>query len=378
MSKSEVVVVGAGLAGLSATLTLQEAGVDVELIEASDRPGGRVATDYIDGFTLDRGFQLINARYPEIRRLNIVDQLDFMTAPPAIDIALDASTVLLGDPRRYPFSALSSRSGKIGEKIAFLRYLSQRSVAGLSVEDEMLELGTLYSSVLKPFLSGVFLISPASIDAGVGKEIVRSFITGRVGLPAKGVGALSQVLADRVENLTLGQGIDSLSSLGNRPVVLATDVTAAAQLLGTNTVQKLASSTTWYHEIPADFTESDRLRIDGLGRGPVINSVVISNISPSYAPAGRYLLSTTTLAATSESEVRRHLSQMWERNSAPLELIAKYDIPKSLPIFAPLHPPVTSAKVGENIYCAGDYRTSPSQNGALLSGRLAALELLSN
>ena len=70
----KVVVVGAGLAGLNATLTLQDAGFEVQLIDAADRVGGRVATDVVDGFRLDRGFQLINANYPELRKLNVINE----------------------------------------------------------------------------------------------------------------------------------------------------------------------------------------------------------------------------------------------------------------------------------------------------------------
>ena len=376
MSTSDVVVVGAGLAGLSAALTLQEAGVSVELIDASDRPGGRVATDHIDGFTLDRGFQLINAKYPELERLDVIKNLDFYYAPAAIDIAFDGSVSTLGDPRKFPFSALSRESGTLGEKFAFISYLTSTSRSDRSVEDEMKSLGTLYARVLKPFLSGVFLAPPSAVSATVGKEIVRSFVSGKPGLPAQGVGALSLALGDRIDSLHLGQRVDSLSSFGKRKVIVSTDLTTSAQLLGINSIQKLASSTTWYHEISEDFAQSNHLRIDGTGSGPVINSVVISNIAKSYAPEGRHLLSTTTLATTSESEVRRHLSQLWGSSSSSLELLAKYEIPKSLPIFAPGAQMAQSARFSENIYLAGDYRTAPSQNGALLSGRLAALELL--
>ena len=35
-----------------------------------------------------------------------------------------------------------------------------------------------------------------------------------------------------------------------------------------------------------------------------------------------------------------------------------------------------SLSVNENVYRAGDYLTAPSQNGALLAGRLAAEELM--
>jgi phytoene dehydrogenase-like protein len=71
------VVIGAGLAGLSAALTLQDAGAEVTVLESSDRPGGRVASDLIDGFILDRGFQLIKLNYPEVKRWGIERELDF-------------------------------------------------------------------------------------------------------------------------------------------------------------------------------------------------------------------------------------------------------------------------------------------------------------
>ena len=374
----KVAVIGAGLAGLSAAITLQEAGVEVEVYESSDRVGGRVTTDVIDGFRLDRGFQLINAKYPEIRRLGIMSELDFITATPTIDVAVGDKRYALGDPRSHPFSALNPATGKLSEKVSFLAYLTHKSKAGLSVEDEMHSLGQLYTRVLKPFLTGVFLTSPANVDAISGKEIVRSFITGKPGLPARGVDAFSQALASRVDSIELNSRIDSLSQLKDLKVIVATDLTTAAQLLDIPNVPKLASSTTWYHEVPSDMTQSSRLLIDGQARGPVINSIAISNMVPTYSPQGKMLLSSTTIDVASESEVRRHLALMWGRSTTQWSLIAKYEIPKSLPIFGIGSAGAQSAKFSERVFIAGDYRTAPSQNGALLSGRLAALELLGN
>ena len=113
VSGKSVAVIGAGLAGLSAAITLQDAGCDVEIFESSDRVGGRVATDVIDGYRLDRGFQLINARYPELVRLGIVAELEFIVASRTIDISLGTSQISLGDPRRHPFSALNPAPGSI-------------------------------------------------------------------------------------------------------------------------------------------------------------------------------------------------------------------------------------------------------------------------
>jgi len=376
MLDKEVTIIGAGLAGLSAALTLQDAGCPVRVLEASDRVGGRVATDFIDGFTLDRGFQLINSQYPELKRLKVLDGVSFIAAPRAVEISLGQSRIALGDPRTYPLSALSSKTGSLGSKVNFLRYLYSKSSSRLSVEDELQNLGDLYQKVLRPFLTGVFLTSPAHVSAVNGKEIIRSFVSGKPGVPAQGVGALSAALAKRVSNIELGRNINSLHELGGGPIIVATDVTTAAQLLDMTSVPKLAASTTWYHEVPKDLTHSKCLVIDGQKLGPVVNSIAISNLAPTYAPTGRTLLSSTTVDFASESEVRRHLALIWGAQSSEWSLIAKYEIPKSLPIFAPGAQHVTSAKVSKNIYVAGDYRSAPSQNGALLSGRLAAEELL--
>ena len=375
MLDKEVTVIGAGLAGLSAALTLQGAGRLVRVIEASDRVGGRVASDVIDGFTLDRGFQLINSQYPELKRLKVMEEVDFIAAPRAVEISLGEDRIVLGDPRSHPLSAFSSETGSLTSKVNFLRYLYSHSSVSISVEDELQKLGDLYKKVLCPFLTGVFLTSPANVNAVIGKEIIRSFISGKPGIPTRGVGALPEALAKRLSNIELGCNINSLNELTG-PVIVATDVTTAAQLLDMTSVPKLATSTTWYHEIPTQLTSSKCLVIDGQKRGPVVNSIAISNLAPSYAPAGKTLLSSTTVEFASESEVRRHLALLWGADSSDWSLIAKYEIPKSLPIFAPGAQGVTSAKIAKNIYVAGDYRSTPSQNGALLSGRLAAEELL--
>ena len=378
MSDKKVAVIGAGLSGLSAAIALQDAGCDVEVFESSDRVGGRVATDIIDGYRLDRGFQLINSRYPELIRLGVIQELDFVTASRSIDISLGTKTVSLGDPRLHPFSALSPETGSIFTKISFLKYLTKKAETGLSVEDELKEYGALYQRVLKPFLSGVFLTSPSNVDAVSGKEIVRSFISGKPGLPALGAGELAKALAKRVKTIHLNTRIDSLSQCKSDAIIVAADLTTAAQLLDIPNVPKLASSTTWYHEVPQGMTQSDRLLIDGLVQGPVINSIALSNMVPSYAPKGKTLLSSTTIDFASESEVRRHLALMWGVSTSEWSLIAKYEIPKALPIFGIGAKGLQSSRVSDGVYVAGDYRTAPSQNGALLSGRLAAQELLLN
>jgi hypothetical protein len=378
MSDKSVVVIGGGLAGLSAALTLQDAGREVEIHEGSDRVGGRVASDHIDGFILDRGFQLINANYPELKRLNLIGELDFQTASRSIDISLGDKRYSLSDPRTNPFSALNSKTGTLSEKLKFVQYLLRSVRNENSVGADLERLGNLYARVLRPFLSGVFLTDPTQIGAVQGKELISSFISGKPGLPRLGAGALPELLAKKIKTIHLNSQVDSITQFSRCEVIVATDLTTSAQLLDIPSVPKLASCTTWYHEVPADFSDSNRLLLDGEKRGPVLNSIVISNFVASYAPAGRSLLSTTTIEHTSESEVRRHLALLWGKETQSWPLIAKYEIPKALPIFAPGTSHATSSKIGDGVYIAGDFRTSASQNGALLSGRLAAQELLNS
>ena len=384
-----VIVVGAGLAGLSAAQSLIEAGIEVRVLEASTTIGGRVQTDEINGYRFDRGFQLINARYPEVEALHIIDKLDFHYAPRAVDIALDGSVVRLGDPRKYFLSALRSESGSIREKIAFLKYLISRSTHGSNVESELLAAGcnNLYARVLKPFLTGVFLAQPSRVDSVSGREIIKSFISGAPGLPARGAGELSQVLAREIGVVETGVQVNAITglelstsagSIAARAIIVATDQITAAQLLEIEEVGESVSCTTWFHSTPDVFDCDATLRVDGLARGAIINSIAISKLLPLSAPVGQTLFSSTSLGHASESEVRRHLSLIWGVDTAGWELVAKYDIKNSLPLFAPGRSHAQSLQVRPGVWRAGDYLSAASQNGALASGRLAALELINS
>ena len=384
-----IVIVGAGLAGLSAAKTLIDSGYEVRILEASSSIGGRVQSDEINGYRFDRGFQLINANYPELRSLNIVDEIDFIPAPRCVDIALDGAVIRLGDPRRYLLSAFNSKSGSVFEKAAFLKYLFMKSNQGSNVESELVAAGCgkLYTRVLKPFLTGVFLADPARVDAIAGRDIIKSFISGAPGLPARGAGALTQALAQRVGTIETGIQVNAISegllttSVGEisaRAIIAATDQTTAAQLLDIEDVGQNVGCTTWYHSTPTGNSFDAALRVDGLERGPIVNSLAISQLIANCAPAGRTLFSSTTIGHASESEVRRHLALMWQVDTADWELVAKYDIKNSLPLFAPGKSHAQSLQVSPGIWRAGDYLSAPSQNGALASGRLAALELINS
>ena len=378
---SEVLVVGAGLAGLNAAIYLEAAGVDVTVIESSDRAGGRVASDVIDGFICDRGFQLINAKYPALQELNVIKELDFIEAPRVIEVSLGDRRYVIGDPRQVPWTALDNATGTIPEKIALLRFIAGRPKPGQSIGQALRGTGTCYERVLRPFLHGVFLTDPDNVDALYGHSIIKSFVNGKPGVPRNGVGELPKALAKRVSKIvynTRVDGIDQTAVHTNNgtytanKILIATDATTATQLLGLTEVPRMAGCITWYHAVSENPSGNGRLILDGQRRGPIMNSVVMSDISSSYAPFGQHLISTTTDLNVTESDVRRHLAILWGTSTHEWQFIAKYEIPAALPIHNVGRALSQSMKINDHHYVAGDHRTVPSQQGALFSGRLAA------
>jgi len=378
---ADVVVIGAGLAGLSATLELQSQGVDVVLLEASDRTGGRVASDYIDGFICDRGFQLINSRYPSLIELDVLDEIDFVLAPRVIEVSLGTSRHIAGDPRKAPLSTLDKATGTIPEKFALLRFLLFSAPRAQTIGGALSRFGTLYEHVLRPFLTGVFLCDPELVDFDYGVLIIKSFVNGAPGVPRSGVGRLPEALAKRVQNLELhtrveriiGQQIETTSGVMNaKKIVVATDPTTAAQLLDFSAAVSMAGCITWYHATASNPSGTGRLIVDGQNRGPIINSVVMSDISIDYSDSSMSLVSSTSGLGVTESDARRHLSLIWGCDTREWQLVSKYEIASALPIHLPGKAFSQHMKISENIFVAGDHRSVPSQQGALFSGKLVA------
>ena len=382
----KVIVIGAGLAGLSAAITLQNEGISVTVLESSDRPGGRVTSDLIDGFICDRGFQLLNINYPEIKRLGIAKEIDFVSASSVIEVARDGRRIRIGDPRVAFFSIFSPETGSLFEKIRLVKYLIKRTrVASVGEELKVNGIGKVYERVLRPFLTGVFLADPLLVNAEYGRTAIGHFVTGNSGLPVRGIKAFSEALAARVDSIEYDVQVNSIknsvvkTSKGKYEadaIIVATDATTAAQLLDLTVVPQLVGCTTWYHSTNESPTQSKSLIIDSQSRGPLVNTIVISNMLASYAPVGKSLISSTSILPATESEVRRHLSILYGTDTRKWKLVAKYEIPSALPLPGLQNQMASSSHVEDSIYIAGDYRSAPSQNGALLSGRLAGLSVL--
>ena len=376
---SRVVVVGAGLAGLTAARYLARAGVEVTVLESSDRVGGRVTSDSIDGYICDRGFQVINPSYPEIKRLGLMKNLTFNPISPNIRLVDIGALVGLG----HIASTLSKNFGSFSEKLAFGRFVLTQQSSEESLGDLATKFPTLYQKVLKPFLKAVFLTDPDLVAGEVAREIISSFITGRPGVPARGVAQFSEELASGLVDIRFNSAVESV--IGNRVsgnfdtihadfVVVASDPATATNMLSLVELPRMLASTTWYHSVGEEIVDSRYLAV--CAESSLVNSVVISQVSPEYAPAGKHLVSSTSLLPLSESEVRRELSKIWRTDTRDWELVAHYEIKQSLPLKSAGVRAQYPVAISERTFVVGDHRNLPSQQGAMKSGRLAAEEII--
>ncbi|WP_223623382.1 FAD-dependent oxidoreductase [Microbacterium sp. EST19A] len=410
----DVIVIGAGLAGLRCAGLLAAHGLDVIVLEAADAVGGRQRTDIVDGFRLDRGFQVLNPAYPALRRSVDLGALALGSFPVGVRVRTADGVAELRHPLRHPLSIVTTlRSGLVNgrDAVALARWAAPallRPLSRLAQNDVSLRegwdaaglRGPLRTAVLEPFLAGVLAERGGETSNAFAQLLVGFFAFGRPGLPAQGIAAVPAQLAAHARSagadIRLGARVGRVSASGDgmqvdvaggdsvraARVVVAVGPDAVADLTelpapATNGLQ------TWWFAAAEPPTTSALLTVDGRGRGrgPVVNTVVMTHTVPSYAPAGHHLIGATCLLprdgdTAAEPEVRRHLSEIWGADIDAWELIRRDDIRDALPAQpAPLGA-ARSPRHADRLYVAGDHRDTASIQGALASGERAARAIL--
>src|ERR671932_1604664 len=402
---AEVVVVGAGLAGLACARRLTACGVTVAVLEAADRVGGRVRTDVVDGFRCDRGFQLLNPAYPEVRRVLDLRALRLRAFPAGVVVATGDRRRLLADPRRTaPAKLPRALRGALatvhsaGEVAALARW-ALRAVRAhpadlLAAPDEpwgealdRLGIdGELRHAVLDPFLAGVIGERDGSTSRRYVDLLLRSFALGRPSVPWEGVQAVPGQLAAMlpagsvrtgtpVEAVVPGRVRTADAELAAPAVVVATDPATAGRLLDLP-VPATRPLTTYWHVAEQPPTRAAELHVDGDARGPVVNSVVLSTTAPGYSPDDRALVASTVLGAAgdaaTEAAVRAQLRYVYGADTSRWELLRTHALPTALTAVRPPLDVRRPVALGDGLFVAGDHRDSASSQGALVSGRRAA------
>jgi phytoene dehydrogenase-like protein len=408
---SDVVIVGAGLAGLCCALRLQEAGVKYVLVEASDGVGGRVRTDAERGFLFDRGFQVLLSSYPEAARVLDYQALDLHFFDAGCAIFRDGDFLPLMDPWRHPSRAWQSIWSDCGTWLDRLRVARLRRRVAATELDALLALpemstrealnregfsADMQSSFFRPFLGGVFLDPDLTTSSRKFHWVFRMFARGRAALPAGGMGAIPAQLAARLPQgrimlnarvRRIARGCVSLEDgrdLLCEQIVVATDATAAVRLIDGLPPPTFRSVTNLYYSLKEAPVKGPLLLLNGERRGPVNQLAFLSEVSPLYAPKNRALASVTVLGQPSlddrmlDDAVRQQLVDWFGMRVAEWKLERVYRIVEALPDqpAGALSDVRRSARLQDWLTVAGDWRNIASINGAMESGRHAAESVL--
>ena len=404
---NDVIIVGAGLAGLSCARHLAAAGIPFVILEADRRIGGRIKTDRVDGFLLDHGFQVLQTAYPEARRYLDYDQLELKPFAPGAIIRTEDKFHITADPRRRPqhlWSTSTAPIGTLGDRLRIIKLASKvrrAKVAALFQGPDMTTIDFLKSEGFSekiiqtffiPFFSGISLDPEISVSSRVFQYILRIFAEGDVALPAQGMASIPAQLAEnlpdgsirtdvRVGSLHPGKvELTSSEIIKGRAIVLATEGPETARLLGSE--QKINSNgeLCLYYTAKAPPIEQPYLILNG-DRSGWINSLTIpSQVTPSYAPLGQALISAVVIDHLSsdddtvEAAVRGQLSAWFGAQVKDWHHLKTYRIAHALPAQPPPMPdpavPVAAASAG--IFVCGEYGSVPGIQWAMLSGRHAA------
>ncbi|TVP74730.1 MAG: FAD-dependent oxidoreductase [Gemmatimonadales bacterium] len=412
MNQSDVIVVGAGLAGLACAQDLVEGGCSVRLLEASDGPGGRVRTDEVEGFLLDRGFQVLLEAYPECRKRLDYDALELGAFSQGALVRFGGGLHKVVDPGADLMEALRAVKAPVGplaDKIRVARLRSEylRADADALLEDpapstlELLQrLGfgpEIIHRFFRPFFGGVLLDPELGVSGRLFRYYFRMFSEGRASVPDRGMGALSRQLADRLPEgvLELGQRVESLEPGRVRTedgrthecevVVVAAQGPEAARLLPGQVVDPGSRSVTChYFDAPEPPVREPLLVLDGEGEGPANNVAVLSEVAPGYAPDGRALVSVSVLEGAGGGEapddpaLQAQMAAWFGAGVKHWRPLRSYRIPHAQPrqLPADLEPVRRPVRLDDRLLVCGDHRENASLNGALASGARAAREIL--
>ena len=406
--KHDVIVIGAGLAGLTAAIYLRKRNLDVLVLEATERPGGRVKTDEKEGFLLDRGFQVLLTAYPEAKALLDYEALQLKSFLPGAIILNESGTHQITDPSRVPssfFSTLVSSAGTMKDKFRMLTLkqklmskedkaiFEQEEISTLEVIQQYGFSEKMLNNFFQPFMGGIFLDSGLSTSRRMFDFVFKMFSAGDTSIPAQGMEAISKQLAGQVgkKNILCNKKVKSIN--GKKVITEAGEEFKANQILIATEATGLASryisdgystdkqsSTSVYFKTTQSPIAKPILALNASG-DKVVNSIaVMSNVSPAYAPLGEHLISASIIGLEKASDeelsttIKTEMSKWFGEQTQSWQHLKTYRIEYSLPnqdaVTNDVEP--KGFHIKDNIFVAGDFLLNGSINAAMKSGRLAA------
>lgn len=408
---ADVIIIGAGLAGLSCARILQKHRINYLLLDGAEKVGGRIRTDIVDGFQLDRGFQVLQTAYPDAKEILSYPDLKLKSFFPGAMIRYQDKFHRLADPFRDLYTAAKGLFSPIGTlKDKLLVGMLRTQVAFGTLEKLLLkpEVTTLqrlksfgFSDVIidrffKPLYSGIFLENELSTSSRAFDYNFRMMALGDICLPSEGMEAIPRQLLTMLDpaKIKLNSKVASLSenkvalasgeTLTAPKIVLAVDQPQACKLLEVTVAPKMKTVTTLYFSASKAPTTAPILFLNAQSSGPVMNMCVPTNVCKSYAPVGKELISCSVLKhdfASEEMLFQKVLEQMkqWFGNEVDAwKHVRTYKIINALPNQKPPLADVSSKpmQVLKGLYQCGDYGGIASIQTALQSGRLVGEALV--
>jgi phytoene dehydrogenase-like protein len=401
-----VIIIGAGIAGLTCAKYLRDRGIQSLILEASDGVGGRVRTDKYEGFLLDRGFQILLTAYPEAQKLLNYESLDlkaFKSGAMIRDIQKNDFSVMT-NPFKEPASILSSLTSNVGslaDKLRVLRLIMdtgniQEEIfenQSVSTIDYLRDYGfsdSMIQQFFKPFFGGVFLENELTTSANFFKYIFGKFYEGDAVIPAQGIQKIAEQIAEKLYIGTVKLNTKVVKIDGNRvylengdrlygeKIILATDGFQADKLLGKIPDRKFNATTCTYFSANKSPLKENMLVLNPNRASVVHNLCVPSDIASGYAPEGKSLISVSTQGFDLQDEnesaknIKRELTTWFGKEVETWEHLKTYHIPQALPTFDNAQNGMNNLKLSDILYQCGDTTAYPSLNAAMATGRKVA------
>lgn len=378
----DVLVIGAGVAGLACAHDLLAAGLDVQVVEASDAVGGRMRSDRVGEFVVDRGFQVFNTSYPQVRRRLALRRLGLRPFTPGFLVHTEKGRLRFSDPTRRPRNLPDLLPGRLAgpRDLAALGLLSARDMLApvrlvkrsqdRTTRTALADAGFSEDFVerfFRPFLSGIFLEDGLETSSRFFHLVWRSMLRGTLCLPTAGIGAVPAALAAPLPAGTV-RFETPVSALTDEGAVTAdgTELTAPTVVVATGPAPGLLPGlelpayrmvTTYYHVAPRSPLGEPTLVVDERRR--FVNTCVLSDVVPQLAPPGSALVATSVLGTDDdkrETAVREAMAEVYGTDTAGWDLLTTRTVPDALPAMPPPQPLSRTTRVARGRYVCGDHR----------------------